>query len=95
MIQSTSPSDGTQGLNPIVLGSQAPAQQSAAQGRDSLSTEQADQLRAALAQQPEIRPEMLAKGRALAADPNYPPSSIINGLASLLVNSDDSSEESA
>jgi hypothetical protein len=93
MIQSTSSSDGTAGPNSISLGLQPAAQQRAARGRDSLSTDQADQLRAALAQQPEIRPEMLARGRALADDPTYPPSSVIAGLAGMLVNSADHSED--
>jgi len=32
-----------------------------------------------------IRPEVVARGRALAADGNYPPAEVINKLAGLLV----------
>jgi hypothetical protein len=38
-----------------------------------------------LQNKPEIRPEVLARGRALAADPNYPTPAIINKLAGLIV----------
>lgn len=58
-----------------------------------MSTDQADQLKASLAQSPEVRPEVVARGKALAADPNYPPASVIGGLASLVLNSADPSED--
>ena len=60
---------------------------------DRLSTDKAQQLSAALASQPEIRPEMVARGQALAADPSYPSRSIIDQLAAAIVNSPDLSED--
>ena len=63
------------------------------QGRDSLSLSQADGLRQALAGQPEVRPEMVAKGLALAADPDYPSKAIIQRIAQAIVDSPDPSED--
>jgi len=37
--------------------------------------------------QPEIRPEVLAKAQQMVADPNYPPISVIEKLAKMFVNS--------
>jgi hypothetical protein len=34
---------------------------------------------------PEIRPDVVARGRALAADASYPPPDIINKLANLVI----------
>ena len=62
-------------------------------GRDSLSTDTSASLRGALASEPEIRPDSVARGRQLAADPAYPPADIVAGLARLLVNSPDPSED--
>jgi len=33
---------------------------------------------------PKVRPEVVARGRMLAEDPNYPPQQIINALASMI-----------
>ncbi len=60
---------------------------------DQLSTQQAEQLNQALAQNPELRPEVVARGRELAADPNYPPASVIASVAAQIVNSPDPSED--
>src|SRR5581483_3118985 len=57
--------------------------------KDTLTTGGLAALRQALAAEPEIRPEALARGRALAADPNYPPASVLRQVASLLVASSD------
>jgi hypothetical protein len=92
MIQSTSPSDGTVGPNSIPLGVPNAFPKYSAPQRDSLSLDQDAQLRSVLAGQPEVRPEMVAKGMALAADPTYPPPSMIRGLADMVLNSPDLSE---
>jgi hypothetical protein len=42
-------------------------------------------LLAALENKPEVRSEVVARGRALAADPSYPPPDIINKLAGMVV----------
>jgi len=62
-------------------------------GRDTLSTRTAASLQGALASEPEIRPDSVAAVRQLAADPAYPPADIVAGLARLLVNSPDPSED--
>jgi len=63
------------------------------QARDTLYTNQAQQLSAALAGQPEVRPEVVARGSALAADPNYPSAAIISKVAGMILNSPDPSED--
>ncbi|HEX3730953.1 MAG TPA: hypothetical protein VHV47_14170 [Opitutaceae bacterium] len=40
-----------------------------------------------------MRPEVVARGRLLAADPNYPPAGVINHIAGLVLNSPDLSED--
>jgi hypothetical protein len=64
-----------------------------AKGQDRLSLSQGDGLRQALEAQPEIRPEMVEKGRALAADPSYPSAAIIQRIAQAIVGSPDPSED--
>jgi len=56
---------------------------------DQLSSASTDGLRQALAQTNEIRPDVVAKGKALSVDLNYPPRQIIESLAKLLVDSRD------
>jgi hypothetical protein len=56
---------------------------------DALTTGSLDQLRSALAASPEIRPEVVAHGAKLAADPNYPPLQIIENVARQIVASED------
>jgi hypothetical protein len=60
---------------------------------DNLSTENAAMLRAALARQPEIRPEVVARARALATDPDYPPLSIVRIMAQQILAAPDLSED--
>ncbi|MEI6034855.1 MAG: hypothetical protein WCS65_11325 [Verrucomicrobiae bacterium] len=42
-------------------------------------------LREAASQQEQIRPDMLDKGSAFLADPNYPPLDSMNGIASIFI----------
>jgi len=65
-----------------------PADTQAATG-DNLSSASTDGLRQALAQTNEIRPEVVARGKALAVDLTYPPRQIIASLAKLLTDSRD------
>lgn len=60
---------------------------------DRLSTESAAQLRTALASQPEIRPEVVEKARALAQDPSYPSTAILRQVGSMILNSPDLSDD--
>jgi hypothetical protein len=71
------------------------ASSSRVQCGDRLSTGNAAQVKAALERQPAIRPEMLARARALAADPSCPPEATMKLLAKHLLSSPDlSSDES-
>ncbi len=60
---------------------------------DSVSTEQAAFLRAELARQPEIRPEVVTRGLQLAADPAYPDAAIVRKVAEQILRADDPSEQ--
>ncbi|MDP3072416.1 MAG: hypothetical protein Q8N18_19140 [Opitutaceae bacterium] len=69
-----------------------PPQRSAARAGDQISTERAGFLRTELARQPEVRPEVVARARALAADPNYPSTEINRKIAEQILGSPDLSE---
>lgn len=60
---------------------------------DTLSTVSANNLEAALADTPAIRPEVVERARALATDPSYPPLRIIAQLASMISAANDLSNE--
>ncbi len=51
---------------------------------DKLSAEMTDKVRASLAAMPDIRPEMVERGRQLLANPNYPSPEIINSIAGMI-----------
>lgn len=52
---------------------------------DSLSVERSMAIDNAMSRIPEIRPEVVARGKALLADPNYPGSQISERVAALIV----------
>lgn len=54
------------------------------QDSDSLSAETSENVRSALASLPEVRADVVARGRQLAADPNYPSQDIVNKIAQLI-----------
>ena len=60
---------------------------------DQISTESAEFLRAELKRQPAVRPEMVARGKALAADPNYPPMDTLRKVAEQILRSPDLTED--
>lgn len=60
---------------------------------DRLSTESAAHLRETLTKQPEIRPEVVERAKALAADPNYPSASVLRQVSGMILNSPDLSED--
>jgi hypothetical protein len=60
---------------------------------DQISTEGAAFLKGALASQPEIRPEVVARGSALAADPSYPSTAIMRSVAGAILASPDLSDD--
>lgn len=91
MIQPTSHSSGflrTDALSQS-KGQKTPVAQNQANNSDTLSSANTQSLREALAQTSEIRPQMVARGKALAIDPTYPPRQIIESLAKLFVDSRD------
>ena len=50
-------------------------------------------LKAALSNQPEIRPEVVARARLLAADPAYPSPAILRQVGKVILNSPDPDEQ--
>ena len=53
--------------------------------QDSIQTEPSDKLLNALRNEPDVRTDMVERGKLLAADTNYPPEETVAGLAKLLV----------
>jgi hypothetical protein len=51
---------------------------------DRLSTELSSKVRASLKAMPEIRPEVVERGRQLLADPGYPSQDIVRKIAGLI-----------
>ena len=49
-------------------------------------TTKQEKLLAAVQNEPEARPEEIARGKALAADPNYPSDDLLSKLAGVFVN---------
>lgn len=62
---------------------------------DQLSSDEAVLLRAALLCQPEIRPEEVARARAILSDPDYPPIAVMRSIAQKILAAPDPSEERA
>ncbi len=93
MIQSTSPSDRT--IRPDAVSPSTPRVALRATGADQFSAENSAALRAALAQYPAVRPEVVAKGRALAADPAYPSPAIIRSVGAAILGSPDLTEDNS
>ena len=94
MIHSTSNLNGYNRTDAAALSiaKQASTPKVAADSGERLSSSNTQALREALNNTPEIRPEVVEKGKALAVDPNYPPRELIERLAKLMVDSRDASE---
>jgi hypothetical protein len=60
---------------------------------DSVTIHRAAFLRAELVRQPEIRPEVLARGLALRDDPNYPPREVMASVASTILATPDLTDD--
>ncbi|HVS51295.1 MAG TPA: hypothetical protein VHD62_02975 [Opitutaceae bacterium] len=92
MISSTSSTD--RAARPEIL---SPAGQSSERPYtprpDQISTESAAFLRSELQRQPEVRPEVVERARALAADPNYPPREALRAIAEKILAAPDLSED--
>jgi hypothetical protein len=89
MIDSTSSSEGANraGAEPEGNGKRATPER--AGGKRDRRSAAAERPRKALSREPEIRPEVVARGRKLAADPDYPSASVIQRVAAMIVNSPD------
>ena len=92
MINSTTSTDRMASADPVSAQGN-PATRPTAPRTDLLSTENAAFLRAELSRQPQIRPEVVERATALAADPNYPSSEIMQKLAGIILNSPDLSDD--
>ncbi|MEO7597405.1 MAG: hypothetical protein ABIV50_00620 [Opitutus sp.] len=92
MINSTTSTDRTVPTASVSVPSPAIARQEASR-KDLLSTENAAFLRSELVRQPEIRPEVVERARALAADPNFPSREALKKVAGFILNSADLSED--
>lgn len=64
-------------------------------GADRFSAENSSALHAALAAQPEIRPEVVARGRILAADPAYPSPAVLRQVGAAILRAPDFSEDAS
>jgi hypothetical protein len=62
---------------------------------DQFSAENSAALRVALNRTPEIRPEVVERGRALAADPSYPSAEILRQVGQAIIKSPDFSEDAS
>lgn len=92
MISSTSSTDRAARPD-LVSNAPTTSERPAAPRSDQISTEGAAFLRAELERQPEIRPEVVERARALAADPSYPPVEVLRHVAEQILNSPDLSED--
>jgi hypothetical protein len=92
MITSMSSPDRAAGTNSVLAASQ-PANRAFVQKPDQISTESAAFLKASLSSQPEVRPDVVARAKELAADPNYPSAAIMKNVAGQILGSPDLSED--
>lgn len=93
MINSTSPSDRTARTDAIPTAAAKVAVRGP--GADHFTAQHSAALKAALAAQPEIRPEVVQRAAALAADPSYPSVDILRSVAAQIVHSPDLSNDEA
>jgi hypothetical protein len=94
MISSTSSTDRIARTDSAPAAGQ-PAARPFTQRPDQFSTESASFLKAALLRQPEIRPEVVERARALAADPNYPSPEILKKVGATILRAPDLSEDAS
>ncbi len=83
------PSSPNSGVPPAPRELNAQRSPVARPGTDRVSLERHQQLQEALLRTPAIRPEVVARGKELAVDPNYPPLAVIESLASLITSAQD------
>ncbi len=94
MIQSTSHNDPAAQAKALAsAGAAAPLHAPAK--RDKFSSAGIDQLKALLRSEPEVRPEVVERGRALATDPAYPSSAIIGRISAQILASPDPASDAS
>lgn len=84
----------TPSVRPAIL--QPPAKADAAAVSpplDRLSSGPATSLKAEMLREPEVRAEVVARARALLADPAYPPMTVLQDIAGQILRSPDLSED--
>jgi len=91
MINSTSSSDRV--LRPDGPVHHTPTHHARGAGADRFSPENSKALQAALSDQPEIRPDVVARARVLAADPSYPSPAVLRQVGQVILGSPDPTEE--
>lgn len=92
MINSTTSTDRTPHTDAVASASQAAPRQPA-QKLDQLSTDSAEFLRSELQRQPEVRPEVVERARALASDSNYPSREVLSKVGEMILRTPDLSED--
>ncbi len=93
MINSTSKTDNI--LRPETIAARPPQNRPTAQvpaETDTIRASSQENLKEALRAQPEVRPELVERGKQLLADGNYPPREIIRRLSEMLMKSADLAE---
>jgi hypothetical protein len=93
MIHSASSSPTPAPRNDALAASSGTASRPPQPPTDQVHIDKAAVLRTSLQQVPEIRPEVVERARALAADPAYPSDGIIKQISAAIVNSPDLSED--
>jgi hypothetical protein len=91
MINSTSSSDRVLRPDGVVLHTKTPSTDGS--GVDRFSPENTAALKSALARHPEIRPEVVARARELAADPSYPSAAILRRVGEVILGSPDPADQ--
>jgi hypothetical protein len=92
MISSMSSPDGAGRTNSVTASGQ-PVARPLSPPPDQISTESGAVLQTALKNQPEVRPDVVDRARALAADPAYPPADVIKHIAGKILAAPDLSED--
>lgn len=93
MIQPTSTILGYNRADAVAATKTAPATPPPTENVDNLSRANSQALQTALANSPEVRPDVVEHGKRLLVDLNYPPRAIIESLSKLFLQSADLTEK--
>jgi hypothetical protein len=92
MISSASSPDRTPRPELVSAAAHSPVRPAAARP-DNISTENAQFLQSELKRQPELRPEVVERARALATDREYPPVEVARHVAAQILAAPDLTED--